>query len=91
MKRQGKEKSSKFSGTKKQICPVCGKEWKYRLKTWTDEDGWHCLHDDEIHSSFPLYFTGREKKMASNLPKNKVLVKGSDGITRICEVKKKKK
>lgn len=91
MTQEKKEKFSKFSGTKEQICPVCGKKWAYRLRTWKDKDRWHCQHDDEVVREFPLYFSRYEKKMAGNLPRGKVLVKGSDGISRICDVKSKKR
>ena len=74
---------------KEYICPVCGKPYEYQLKTWIDENGnKHCLHDDEFIFD-NLHFTNYEKKISRNLPKGKVLAKGSDGITRVCDVKKK--
>jgi len=70
--------------TGKKICEVCGKPYDYQLRVYYYPDGTkECEHDGRRSS---LYFTETEKKLAENLrKKGKYLVKGSDGITRICE------
>jgi hypothetical protein len=74
----------KIEITKKNICPVCGKPYDYQLRiTYLPDGTKECEHDS---SRSLLYFTEREKKLAEKMRKQgKYLVKGSDGIVRICE------
>uniref|UniRef100_A0A7C3WM81 Uncharacterized protein n=1 Tax=Dictyoglomus turgidum TaxID=513050 RepID=A0A7C3WM81_9BACT len=71
------------------ICPVCGKPYEFSLRIFYNPDGTKsCEHD---FNDVSLSFTPREKKLAEKVRKEgKYLVKGSDGITRICEPLKDK-
>jgi len=30
----------------KLICPICHKPYEFALRTWRDDKGWHCEHDN---------------------------------------------
>ncbi len=69
------------------ICEFCDKHYDYQIKI--EYEGGKpvaCWHDGRFVQS--LYFSKHDKKIIGKLPKDKVLVKGSDGVSRICDVKK---
>ena len=73
------------------ICEVCGKPYLYQLKIMYLPGGRkECRHDgDFFHDN--LVFSQHEKKLAEKYHKQgKVLVKCNDGLTRVCDYKKKK-
>lgn len=78
-------------GKKRNICSVCGKPYDYQVRVHHNPDGTKiCLHDGEFPLGGPgLSFSRHDKKIISKLPKSKVLVKGADGVSRICDVAKK--
>ena len=65
----------------KNICPVCGEEYEFKLRTKIVDGEKKCVHDDR---QYEIRLSDHEKKIAKNLPPHKVLVKGSDGVSRIC-------
>ena len=79
----------KYTKERKKICDVCGKPYEFSLRVIYRPDGTkECEHDGGVSL---LYFTPREKKLAEKVHKEgKYLVKGSDGIVRICEPVKDK-
>ncbi len=69
------------------ICSVCGKPYEYQVKVCYINGEKTCMHDEKFEPS--LRFTNHEKKLQNNLPKNKVMVKGRQGISYICDKVKK--
>ena len=71
---------------KKNICSLCGKEYDYAITIRFNPDGTKtCIHDN---ISSETYFSNHEKKIKEKLPKNQKMVKGKDGISRVCEITK---
>jgi len=57
--------------TKNKICPVCGKEFEYKLTVFYVGNGVRtCKHDDVPEAM--LYFTKSEKKLAEKVYKEGV-------------------
>jgi len=72
----------------KNICSYCGKPFDFSLKIHYDNRGkpLGCEHDGVFYT---LTFDTNDRKIISKLPANRMLVKGSDGVSRICEKRKK--
>jgi hypothetical protein len=71
---------------KKNICNLCGKEYEYAVTVRINPDGKKiCIHDN---ISDETYFSSHEKKIKSKLPKGQKLIRGKDGISRVCEITK---
>lgn len=70
------------------VCKLCGQPYDFRLEMGEDSISrkW-CRHDE---NSKEVHFGLTEQRIIKNLPKGQVLVKGSDGFSRICDVTKKK-
>jgi len=68
----------------KNICSFCKKSFDFSLRVHYDDNGkpLGCDHDGVFYT---LRFDDNDKKIISKLPPNKMLIKGSDGISRICE------
>jgi hypothetical protein len=75
---------------RKKKCPICGKPWTFRLKVVYDLDGkpLYCRHDENAGDL--LRFDLTDQRIIKQLKRDEVLVKGSDGISRICKISKKK-
>ena len=69
--------------SRKKICPVCGKPYKYRIKVFYNSDGTKtCYHDDEVYSE--PHFNLTDQRIIRNLKPNQVLAK-QKGISYILE------
>jgi hypothetical protein len=67
----------------KNICSLCGKEYDFSVSVKIDENGVKtCIHD---RLSPDKFFSEHEKKIKQKLPKGQKMIKGKDGISRICE------
>lgn len=72
---------------RKKICSLCGKSYEYKCRVdYLPNGKKECYHDGEFQSD-TLKFSQHEKKLAEKYHKQgKVLVKGDDGLTRVCDV-----
>ncbi len=72
---------------KMKLCEVCGKPYEYQLKIRYLPNGKkECRHDGDFYWD-SLVFSKYEKKLIEKYHKQgKVLVKGSDGLTRVCDI-----
>jgi len=71
---------------KKNICSLCGKEYDFAVSVRINPDGSKiCIHD---RVSKETYFSSHEKNIKNKLSRNEKLIRGKDGISRVCEVTK---
>ena len=68
----------------KNICSFCGKPFDFSYKVHYDGRGkpMGCEHDGVFYT---LCFNSNDKKIIDRLPPHQMLVKSSDGVSRVCE------
>ena len=77
-----------MSGSTTNKCSVCGLSYLWHLESGVTDTGdkW-CRHDE---ADCNVHFDVHDQKIISKLPPGQVLVKGSDGVSRVCSAMPKR-